>query len=142
MNATNLDTGSRWDEIITKLSKMYLQNPNHSFHILSNKALNFFKPYLWWDFFEVAHGWVWNFFPSLKSIILSHIQWWTLAFLYLLYLKSSRKYINHMTLFWWHQQLFSSADISILVLEISDYCYIKKYTYRFHFYALLIILMF
>ena len=31
--------------------------------------------------------------------------------------------------------LLSSADIIIFSLEISNFCYIKKYTYRLHFKA-------
>ena len=57
----------------------------------------------------------------------SHIlQWWNLAQLYLSQ-RGSKKYINHVT----HH--LSSADISIFSLEISKFCYIKKYRYRFHF---------
>ena len=41
--------------------------------------------------------------------------------------KIKNKFINHVT------QSLSSADISIFSLEISKFCYIKKYTYRLDF---------
>ena len=60
--------------------------------------------------------------PSLKSA--THIlQWWNLAQLYLTSVRS-QKSINHVT------HPLSSADISIFSLEISKFCYIKKYRYR------------
>ena len=45
---------------------------------------------------------------------------------YLMRIKK-KKCINHLT------HLLSSADISIFSLEISKFCYIKKYRYRLHF---------
>ena len=43
------------------------------------------------------------------------------------YLRRSKKYMNHVT------YLLSSADISIFSLEISKFCCMKEYGYRFHF---------
>ena len=76
-------------------------------------------------FFGAAHGWGGQKGPpSLKSVI--HIlQWWNLAQLYLTQ-RRSKKYMNHVT------HPLSSADISIFSPEISKFCYIKKYRYRFH----------
>ena len=39
------------------------------------------------------------------------------------YLKKSKEYVNNLT------HLLSSADISIYLPEISNFCYIKKYRY-------------
>ena len=61
--------------------------------------------------------------PALKSA--THIlQWWNLA----PYLKKFQKlYESHdMT------HPLCSANISIFLPEISKFCYIKKYWYRFH----------
>ena len=46
---------------------------------------------------------------------------------YTLLKEDAKKYINHVT------QPISSADISILSPEISNFCYIKKYGYKLHF---------
>ena len=43
------------------------------------------------------------------------------------YLKKIQKYINHV------KQPLGSAGIIIFSLEISKFCYIKKYKYRLHF---------
>ena len=43
------------------------------------------------------------------------------------YLKEIQKNINHVT------HPLTSADISVFLLEISQFCYIKKYRYRFYF---------
>ena len=43
------------------------------------------------------------------------------------YLKEIQKHINHGT----HR--LNSADITTFSPEISNFCYIKKYRYRFHF---------
>ena len=43
------------------------------------------------------------------------------------YLTTSKKYMDHVT------HPMKSADISILLLEISKFCYIKKYRHRLHF---------
>ena len=63
--------------------------------------------------------------PSLKSV--THIlQWWNMAQLYLTW-RRPKKYMNHVTLppgFCWHQHFLP---------EISKFCYIRKYRYRFHF---------
>ena len=59
--------------------------------------------------------------PSLKSV--RHIlQLWNFAQSYLT-LSESKKIMNHVT------HPLSSADISIFSLEISKFCYIKKYRY-------------
>ena len=44
-------------------------------------------------------------------------------------LKKIQKYINHVA------HLLSSADISIFSPKISNFCYIRKYSYRLHFNA-------
>ena len=41
--------------------------------------------------------------------------------------KIKKKYMNHVT------QPLSSADISIFSLEITKFCYIRKYIYRLEF---------
>ena len=46
--------------------------------------------------------------------------------------EDTKKYINHIT------QPFGSAEISIFLLEISIFCYIRKYRHRLHFNALFI----
>ena len=51
------------------------------------------------------------------------------------YLKKIQKYINHVT------HPLSSADISSFSLEISKFCYIKKYMYRLHFDTKFLILL-
>ena len=51
------------------------------------------------------------------------------------YLKKIRKIYDHMT------HTLSSADISIFALEISKFCYIKKYKYRLHFDTSFLILL-
>ena len=62
--------------------------------------------------------------PSLRYV--THIlQWLNLASYTLP--KEDPKNMNHLT----HPS--SSVDISIFSLEISKFCYIKKYRYRFHF---------
>ena len=43
------------------------------------------------------------------------------------YPKKSKKYMNHVT------HPLSSADISIFLPEVSNFCYIKKYRYRLYF---------
>ena len=63
--------------------------------------------------------------PYLKSVI-DILQWWNLAQLYLS-LKRSKKHINHV------RQPLRSTDISNFSLEISKFCYIKKYMYRLSF---------
>ena len=45
----------------------------------------------------------------------------------MLYLRKIQKYINQVT----HSLI--STDVSIYLLEISNFCYIKKYRYRLHF---------
>ena len=45
----------------------------------------------------------------------------------ILYLKKIQRYMNHVT------HSLNSDDISIFSPEISKFCYIKKYRYRFHF---------
>ena len=63
--------------------------------------------------------------PSLKSV--RHIlQWWKLVQLCLAQTRS-KTYMNHVT------HPLSSGDISIFSPEISKFCCIKKYRYRFHF---------
>ena len=42
------------------------------------------------------------------------------------YLNKTQKYTKHVT------QPLSSVDINIFPLEISSFCYIKKYRYRLH----------
>ena len=54
------------------------------------------------------------------------LQWWNFTQLNPT-LRRSRKYINHVT------STISSADISIFSPEISNFCYTKKYRYRFYF---------
>ena len=51
------------------------------------------------------------------------------------YLKKIQKYIKYVT----HH--LSSADISIFSLEISNFCYFKKYRYRLHFNTKFLILL-
>ena len=71
--------------------------------------------------------------PSLKSVT-DIVQWWNLAHLYLTK-RRFKKYKNHVT------QPLISADISIFSPEIRKFCYIKKYRYRLHFDALVLILL-
>ena len=54
------------------------------------------------------------------------LQWWNFT-QFNLTLRRSKKYINHVT------HTISSADISIFSPEISNFCYTKKYRYRFYF---------
>ena len=49
--------------------------------------------------------------------------------------KETQKYITHAA------HLLISADVSIFSLEISSFCYIKKYRYRFHFNTPFLILL-
>ena len=77
-------------------------------------------------FRERMKRWFWGYLwmgepkktPSLKSV--AHPAIMKLGTV-ILYLKRSKKNINHMT------HYFSSVDISIFSPEISKYCYIKKY---------------
>ena len=48
----------------------------------------------------------------------------------------SKKHMNHVT------HPMSSVDISIFSLEMSSFCYIKKYRYRLHFNTKFLILLF
>ena len=43
--------------------------------------------------------------------------------------------MNHVS------HLLSSAKISIISLEISEFCYMNKYRYRFHFGTLVLIIL-
>ena len=49
--------------------------------------------------------------------------------------KKVKKYVNHVI------HSLSSADISIFSLEMSNFCYIKKYRYRLYFYTLFLVLL-
>ena len=49
--------------------------------------------------------------------------------------KKVKKYVNHVI------RSLSSADISIFSLEMSNFCYIKKYRYRLYFYTLFLVLL-
>ena len=54
----------------------------------------------------------------------------------ILYLKKiKKKYMNYVT------QTLRSADISVFSPEISKFCSVKKYRYRFHFGTLFLILL-
>ena len=90
---------------------------------LGMKTLTLFRI----GFFGAAHGRgvAESSPPYLKSVI-NILQWWNLAQLYLP-LKKSKKHINHVT------HPLRSTDISNFSLEISKFCYIKKYMYRLHF---------
>ena len=59
---------------------------------------------------------------------LSHISYkYEIRHNYTLRKKNQKKYMNHVT------QPLSSADISIFSLEITKFCYIRKYIYRLEF---------
>ena len=49
------------------------------------------------------------------------------------YLKKIQKICKSRDIIWKHMNPLSSADISIDSLEISKFCYIKKYRHRLHF---------
>ena len=69
---------------------------------------------------------------SLKSV--THIlQWWNLVQLYLTY-RRFKKYMDHVT------PTLISADISIFSPENRTFCHIKKYWYRLHFDAMVLII--
>ena len=75
-------------------------------------------------FFGAAHGWGGKKPPRLIPV--AHIlKWWNLAQLYLTK-RRSENYMDHVT------HPFSFADFNIFLPEISKFCYIKKYRYRFH----------
>ena len=60
--------------------------------------------------------------PSLKSVA-QLLEWQKLAKLYLTR-KRSKKHINHVT------HPLGSADVSVFSLEISNFCYFRKYLLR------------
>ena len=73
--------------------------------------------------------------PSLKSVTYI-LQLWDLVVIP--YLKSIQKYINHVIHF------LTPANISIFSTEISNFSFIKKYSYRlcFHIYFLILLTLF
>ena len=71
--------------------------------------------------------------PSLKSATHT-LQRWNLAQLYLTE-RILKDYMSHVT------HSLSSADIIIFLLEISKFCCIKKYRFRFHLDAQLLIFL-
>ena len=79
------------------------------------------------EFFGAAHGWgLENKNVSLPKICHTYhamMKNGTTT----PYLKKPRKHIYQLT------HSLSSADISIFSPEISNFCYIKKYSYRLHF---------
>ena len=77
--------------------------------------------------FGAAHGWGRQKIPLPKiSDTMNILQWSNLEWLYFTQ-RRSKIYVNHVT------HLLSSACIIIFLLEISKFCYIKKYRYRLHF---------
>ena len=86
-----------------------------------NVVLTLFRMGIFW----AVYGWVDKKNPSLKSV--SHIlQWWKLEQLYLI-LKRFEKHMNHVT------HTLNSAEISIFLGEISNFCDAMKYRYRWNF---------
>ena len=71
--------------------------------------------------FGAAHIWGAKALPSLKSA--TYHETWQL---YLTY-RRSKNHINLMA------HTLSFADISIFLLEISNFCYIKKYGHRYRY---------
>ena len=59
---------------------------------------------------------IYNTYPTMMKLVT-----------FIRYLKKIQKYMNHVT------HPLTSADISILSSEISEFCHIKKYRYRLHF---------
>ena len=86
--------------------------------------------------FRAAYGWEGKGAkkpPSLKSVTYV-LQEWNLAQLYFTW-RRSKKYVNHVT------HPLSSADFRIFLLEISKFCYFKKYRYRLYFDTLFLIFL-
>ena len=84
--------------------------------------------------FRAAHGWRRAKKPPLPKICHTYPTMIKLDTV-ISYLKKIQKYINYVT----HH--LSSADISIFSLEISNFCYFKKYRYRLHFNTKFLILL-
>ena len=80
--------------------------------------------------FRRAHSWGTKKLSSLKSVTYI-LQWWNWH-TYTLPIEDPKKYINHV------RHLLSSANISNFLLEISKFCYIKKYRCRLYFDTLFI----
>ena len=75
-------------------------------------------------FSGAAHGWGGK--AASTPYNLSHISYNDETWQLHLTQRKSKNYMNHVT------NPLSSADISIFLPEISRFCYIKKYRYRFH----------
>ena len=84
-------------------------------------------------FFEAAHEWLAKKASSLKSVTYI-LQWWNLAQLCFTQ-RRSEKYMNNVTHFW---VLLIST---FFLLEISKFCYFKKYKYRLYFNTSFLILL-
>ena len=76
-------------------------------------------------FFGPAHGWGGGQESPLPKICHTYPVIIKLGTV-IPYLTKIQKHMNHVT------RPLSSADISIFLLEISKFCYIKKYRFRLH----------
>ena len=86
-----------------------------------NVVLTLFRMGIFW----VVYGWADKKTPSPKSV--THIlQWRKLEQLYLI-LERFQKHMNHVT----HN--LNSAEISIFSEEVSNFCDVMKYRYRWNF---------